>query len=87
MKKTSIPFEIFLLRYSAITRPKSIKLTYEQRMKMKADLNETRDHEKQMWKVVNDKRDVRIAFVFFFVHSIHLEIKTTTKRKSRTASC
>jgi hypothetical protein len=56
-------------------------------MKMKADLNETRDHEKQMWKVVNDKRDVRIAFVFFFVHSIHLEIKTTTKRKSRTASC
>jgi len=56
-------------------------------MKIKADLNETRNREKQMWNVVNEKRDVRIAFVYIFVHSIHLEIKTTTKRKSRTASC
>ncbi len=28
-------------------------------MKMKADLNETRNREKQMWNVVNEKRDVR----------------------------
>lgn len=27
-------------------------------MKMKADLNETRKHEKQMWTAVNAKRDV-----------------------------
>ena len=27
-------------------------------MKMKADLKETRDREKQMWNVVNEKRDV-----------------------------
>jgi len=26
---------------------------------MKAGLNETRNHEKQMWNVVNEKRDVR----------------------------
>lgn len=46
-------------RFSAISRPKSIKLSYEERMKMKADLNETRNKEKQMWNVVNEKRDVR----------------------------
>lgn len=27
-------------------------------MKMKADLNETRSREKQMWDAVNEKRDV-----------------------------
>jgi len=25
---------------------------------MQADLNETRNHEKQMWNAVNEKRDV-----------------------------
>jgi hypothetical protein len=28
-------------------------------MKKKADLNATRDREKQMWTVVNEKRDVK----------------------------
>lgn len=46
-------------RFSAISRPKSITRTYEERMKLKSDLNETRDREKQMWNVVNEKRDVR----------------------------
>ncbi|CAF0802426.1 unnamed protein product [Adineta steineri] len=44
-------------RYSAITRPKSLKLTYDERMKMKADLKETRGREKEMWNAVNEKRD------------------------------
>ncbi|CAF1134265.1 unnamed protein product [Adineta ricciae] len=44
-------------RYSAISRPKSLKLSYEERMKMRADLNETRNREKQMWNEVNEKRD------------------------------
>ncbi|CAF1150959.1 unnamed protein product [Rotaria sordida] len=44
-------------RFSAISRPKSIKLSYEDRIKMKTDLNETRTREKQMWDVVNEKRD------------------------------
>jgi hypothetical protein len=48
-----------LCRYSASSRPKSFKLSYEERIKLKADLNETRSREKQMWNVVNEKRDVR----------------------------
>jgi len=47
-----------LFRFSAISRPKAVKLTYEERMKMKADLNETRSKEKEMWNVVNEKREV-----------------------------
>ena len=47
-----------LLRFSAISRPKAVKRSYEDRMKLKTDLNETRDHEKQMWTAVNEKRDV-----------------------------
>ncbi len=55
----SIFLNIILFRFSAISRPKSLKLSFEERMKMKADLNETRNREKQMWNVVNEKRDVR----------------------------
>ncbi len=51
--------KIRLFRFSAISRPNSVKVSYEERMKMKAGLNETRNHEKQMWNVVNEKRDVR----------------------------
>lgn len=31
---------------------------------MRTDLNETRDREKQMWNVVNEKRDVRKTKTF-----------------------
>ncbi len=55
----SIFLNILLFRFSAISRPKSVKLSFEERMKIKADLNETRNREKQMWNVVNEKRDVR----------------------------
>ena len=56
-------------------------------MKMKADLNETRNKEKQMWNAVNEKRDVREKKSFkhrfdFFA----IEIETTTKGKQRTSS-
>jgi len=34
-------------------------------MKIKADLNETRNREKQMWNVVNEKRDVWGIKTFF----------------------
>ncbi|CAF4446065.1 unnamed protein product [Rotaria magnacalcarata] len=44
-------------RFSAISRPKSVKVSYEDRIKMKTDLNEIRNREKQMWTVVNEKRD------------------------------
>jgi hypothetical protein len=56
-------------------------------MKMKADLNETRNREKQMWNVVNEKRDVRQKTKLLKSNSIifPIEIKTTTKRKQRTS--
>ncbi len=56
-------------------------------MKMKADLNETRNREKQMWNVVNEKRDVRQTTKLLKSNSIifPIEIKTTTKRKQRTS--
>jgi hypothetical protein len=58
-------------------------------MKLKSDLNGTRDREKQMWNAVNEKRDVRKSFFAFdFLHQFfNIEIETTTKRKSRTSSC
>ena len=52
-------FQFHPSRFSAITRAKSVKLSYEDRIKMRADLTQTRDHEKQMWNVVNEKRNVR----------------------------
>lgn len=52
-------FKIILFRFSAISRPKSVKLTFEERKKMKNELAETRTLEKQMWDAVNEKRDVR----------------------------
>ena len=57
-------------------------------MKMKSDLKETRDREKQMWNVVNEKRDVRYKKKTLKFNStiLYIEIKTTTKRKQRTSS-
>lgn len=44
-------------RFSAISRPKSIKRSYEERIQFKNSLKQTRDHEQQMWNAVNEKRD------------------------------
>ncbi|CAF0853166.1 unnamed protein product [Didymodactylos carnosus] len=44
-------------RFSAISRPKSLKMSYDERIKLKTGLNHTRSIEKEMWKAVNEKRD------------------------------
>ena len=33
-------------------------------MKMKADLKQIRDQEKEMWNAVNEKRDVRFKYCY-----------------------
>lgn len=55
-------------------------------MKVRADLNETRNHEKQMWNVVNEKRDVNKGKLSPSPSPyVIVEIETTTKRKQRTS--
>lgn len=46
-------------RFSAISRPKAVKMTFEERMKLKTDLKQTQGQEKEMWNAVNQKRDVK----------------------------
>ena len=46
---------------------------------MKADLTQTRELEKQMWNVVNEKRDVSIPPHSAFDSSLVVELETTAK--------
>ena len=72
----------FSIRFSAITRPKSLKQTHDERMKIKADLTQIRDREKEMWNVVNEKRDVNISLLLLLLrHSLEALFKNLKKRQ------